>query len=901
KFGVVIDAGSSGSRVQIYSWKEHSYVRENKNKSDLHRLPTIEFGDEFGLKWQKKVEPGISSFSSNPSQVGESHLKELIDFALEVIPPDEVSETPIYLLATAGMRLLPTSQQDAILQNACDYIMFKSRFKMFERCSDNIQVISGQMEGIYGWVAINYLMGGFEFDKGNHNVVSSRQLDDKKHTTTFGFLDMGGASTQIAFEPSSDEAKKHANDLTTVPMWTLDGQQIEYQVFVTTFLGYGTNEARRRYIEDRIKNYTETHVKITNPESSREQPVILLKDPCLPVDLALTDRTLPPPYYTLQGTGSFEKCLDSTYPLLNKTAECKDEPCLFNGVHTPKIDFSVNHFIGISEYWYTSNDVFGLGGPWDYHEFVEKAKGYCENDWNKIYSDFHEGKWNSSIDLPRLEMQCFKAAWLANVLHEGIGIPKNPSLDKRKGKNAPYFQSINSVGDMQVSWTLGKMVLEASSTIPLLLGPRPRPPPNPQHHGILGYYNFMIEWIIGITLLIVLLAAMWWLCVKRNGPWKGRRISTGFMYSFLLSMIRKDNEPEYNRLDGGQYVPSITIRRRIINMLDTFSRAFIYIKWKITHKISFPFRRAFVKKVIIPNDDASVQVAIMDDVEEMVHVRTSPIKENSLVVNIQDIPPSPITEKGSPTEQYFPSQRYISKKRLSGDSAIQGGSFEMINKAFSTPVNLSLTGLQSRNGSVTSLGKTKTINTSNVSLGGVQTGANNIGGYPGGNSEGGTIKNTVVSLNNGTANYPLRNSRSISSLNPGWVLESIEDNNEDELGVVEYEAADLTSLGQTATLSSRSSQNGSSSSSPTKVDDTTSWYSTSTSTRPFSSINTSPRNSILLPVSTQATGLTNSPNVETTMSLPNSSGSVGLNRIGRTSSPDKITNTKGQGGIQNLE
>ncbi|CAG8569963.1 13481_t:CDS:2, partial [Racocetra fulgida] len=471
----VIDAGSSGSRIQIYSWKEHDFVRRGKDPKDLHILPTIERGDEFGVKWQKKANirinsTGISSFALNPTQVGEKHLKELIDFALEVVPPDEVSNTPIYLLATAGMRLLPPQQQAAILQS--------------------------EKEGLYGWVAVNYLMGGFEKDKGEHKVINSLQLNQSydndpsstKHLTTFGFLDMGGASTQIAFEPNVEESKKHANDLTSVFLWTLDGQQMEYKVFVTTFLGYGTNEARRRYIDDRISNYTSTHEKIANPDNSREQPNVLIKDPCLPIDLLLTDTTLPPPLYTLQGTGNFELCLNYTYPLLNKSVACSDEPCLFNGVHTPNIDFTVNHFIGISEYWYTSHDIFDLGGKWDYKKFETKATEYCSSNWEKIISNYHKN--STSSDLPRLELQCFKAAWLANVLHNGIGIPKSINSESTVGES-PIFQSINDINDMQVSWTLGKIVLEASSTIPLVLDARPKPPPNPQHHGILGYYNFM--------------------------------------------------------------------------------------------------------------------------------------------------------------------------------------------------------------------------------------------------------------------------------------------------------------------------------------------------------------------------------------------------------------------------
>ncbi|KAG5644046.1 hypothetical protein DXG03_009198 [Asterophora parasitica] len=495
-FGVVIDAGSSGSRLQIYSWKDPRSISVVKGSELEFTLPKVEKGTHSGEDWVHKVEPGISSFGNNPEGVAK-YLQPLLSHARKHIPPSLEKETPLFLLATAGMRLLTPVKQAEVLQQACKFLVLHSTFKIdgpsaVGPCGSSIRIITGEEEGLFGWIAVNYLMDGFTGSGLNR--------------TTYGFLDMGGASTQIAFEPSAVSAQD-AKNLIDVRLRLLGGQEIKHKVFVTTWLGYGTNQARERYVGKAISEF----------EATRKDGQDVVPDPCLPRELELTEKPVhnaPANSYSLKahkllGTGSFEGCMQKTAALLNKTAPCPDAPCLMNGIHVPPIDFSVSHFIGVSEYWYSSEHVFGLGGAYDFVQYERAASKFCAREWEGIMEE-HElskklhrlggdgeeevdgqivavGKWHPSVERSRLEMQCFKAAWIANVLHEGIGIPRitdpggngTTAGDKvveeaeKKGLGRPAFQSIDTVGDIAISWTLGKMVLEASKEIPPQLTSRP--------------------------------------------------------------------------------------------------------------------------------------------------------------------------------------------------------------------------------------------------------------------------------------------------------------------------------------------------------------------------------------------------------------------------------------------
>lgn len=84
KFGVILDAGSSSTKIRVYTWQD-----------------TIESVPQFDEIFYKKVKPGISSFHEDTEEISE-YMRNILDILKGKLPTSLWSSTPLYFMATAG-------------------------------------------------------------------------------------------------------------------------------------------------------------------------------------------------------------------------------------------------------------------------------------------------------------------------------------------------------------------------------------------------------------------------------------------------------------------------------------------------------------------------------------------------------------------------------------------------------------------------------------------------------------------------------------------------------------------------------------------------------------------------------------------------------------------------------
>jgi hypothetical protein len=401
RYGLIIDAGSSGSRIYIYCWKPGG--------DPANRVPWV----TAALGQQGK--PLVFKFPTTPlsdkscESDATNCLIPLIDDALRNIGNDP-QITQVHLMATAGMRLKKQKnpeQSQVTMDTAEAYL--KKTFKSASTVTSTI--ITPEQEALYGWIAVNYLMGFLKDRDGNSSP-------------TMGILELGGASAQIAYA-SSDPSPQ---GLATEP-WQWG--KTKYQIYRHGFDGFGQNQAL-----DKINAF----YRKNNSSMIKERRPI---NPCYPINYRITGDD-----DVGEGTGNYNECKDEIKetllpPLLNDL-QMKNPRQPPHGV-----------FLAYAGYYYTFSFLSkAFNKPILSPAELEDAGGqYCSEKWEKLDNWKELKSYSGEEYLPEW---CFRAAYIAALLQTGYGFPNDTQ----------QIFITDTIQGNDISWTLGAMVYQAGAKLP---------------------------------------------------------------------------------------------------------------------------------------------------------------------------------------------------------------------------------------------------------------------------------------------------------------------------------------------------------------------------------------------------------------------------------------------------
>ncbi|XP_054810155.1 probable apyrase 6 [Prosopis cineraria] len=403
KFAIVIDGGSTGTRIHVLK-----YRLEGGN-------PVFDFGKD-GLS-SMRVNPGLSSFVGEPDGAGHS-LLELLDFGKSKIPKESWRDTEIRLMATAGLRMLEVNVQQRILES-CRRLLCSSGFKFRDEWAS---VITGSDEGVYAWVVANHALGTLG--------------GDPLHTT--GIIELGGASAQVTFVSTE-----------SFPSGFLRAVRLgntTYNLYSNSFLHFGLNAAHDSVREALVSGEFDM--------ATQSLQKGLLIDPCTPKGYSHNDKSWDRSpgsmkeenqyLSTLQSRGNFSECRSAALMLLQKGKEkCSYQHCDIGSTFVPRLQ---GKFLATENFFYTSK-FFELGPRAFLSELMAAGQKFCEEDWSKLkkkYQSLHEE------DLLRY---CFSSAYTVALLHDSLGI----ALDDERIKVA------NQVGSIPLDWALGAFILQSTA------------------------------------------------------------------------------------------------------------------------------------------------------------------------------------------------------------------------------------------------------------------------------------------------------------------------------------------------------------------------------------------------------------------------------------------------------
>ncbi|XP_042365209.1 ectonucleoside triphosphate diphosphohydrolase 2 [Plectropomus leopardus] len=464
-YGIVLDAGSSHTALYIYKWPADK--QNGTGVVTQHSECHVKGG-------------GISSYAGQQGAAGQS-LEACLDQAVKDIPKERHQVTPVYLGATAGMRLLRISSPELSVQILQEV---GHKIQSYPFSYQGAAILSGQEEGAYGWVTVNYLLENFI----KYGFVG-RWFSPGRPTV--GALDFGGASTQITFATHEEVEDEH--DMIKLRLY---GH--EYSLYTHSFLCYGQDQVLKRLLAHIVKSQgysaSVTHPCYPAGYSTVSSLSSIFNSPC-------TEKYKPSSYnsqdsLTIKGNGHHEHCLSNVSEIFSFDS-CPFSQCSFDKVFQPNVSGS---FMAFSAFYYIHSFLqrttsITVSTP---SLLEEAAKTVCSLTYDQMLLLAPQQK-------SRLQNYCASSAFLEILMLRGYGFDET---------SFPRISFQKKAGDASVGWALGYMLILSNLLPAETVGLRKALTP-----GAWGTLIFLFVLLLTAVLVFIILRA-------RDGKKKGGSEST---------------------------------------------------------------------------------------------------------------------------------------------------------------------------------------------------------------------------------------------------------------------------------------------------------------------------------------------------------------------------------------
>lgn len=388
-YGLMIDAGSTGSRMHTFSFDKGHDMKLNLTSEDF-----------------LAIKPGLSAFKDNPTNAPDS-LKPLLARAQSIVPSHLRAQTPVFLRATAGLRMAGEETAELILSN----VRTSLKASGFRFDDDSwASILGGNDEGIYSWITVNYLL-------------------NRAPGNTVGTLEMGGGSSQVAYVPR-DTSLIAASGNCSLASEPLDFKGSRLSLYTYSHLKYGLKKARAVALE----NFETESRLVDNPCINKGSPVKTV----LPFDE--TGKEL-----TLTGTGDYTSCRKLVDEILAIPArgECDCDACTYHGLPQPR---PVPEYVAIA-FYLERTVALGLTTPLTVADIRTKGEEICGMSVKDVEAKYTNVPNGVASDL------CFDLAFITSHLENGHGL--HESLGTK-------LMVVDKIKGVELGWSLGGMFAEMS-------------------------------------------------------------------------------------------------------------------------------------------------------------------------------------------------------------------------------------------------------------------------------------------------------------------------------------------------------------------------------------------------------------------------------------------------------